>query len=318
MKNCQSKRKNAFTLIEVILAMAILGIICVLMTPVLLSAFRQITLSGDRHSVAKGVAADMEDIIAGETVTSTLEDVSINLPGGITVNGNKFVLTDGENAKYVDLYGYEIDSMPLVDPTTVVTTTGATTTSTTSTSAPSETVPTSTTAAKPFELRDVAVSVELWKIGYKQGRITGTTSRMEYSIIRLSDNATVTNPVWKTCSDGITYITAFATNTETYEVFVRQIENVANQKLFMVRAAPRVFYQASGSYTRFYIIDAKTGLTRRIKTSDDIKLQLRPGDIWNLVTNNYQVLTSELDVSTIYAVYSETSTAPASFPALLY
>lgn len=327
MKQLQHKTKFGFSLIEVILAMAILGIIAVLMTPVIISAFHQITLSGDRHTVAKGVAADMEDIIAGEEVTSTLGGVYINLPGdaGLTVSADEFLLSNGNDARYVDLYGYSINPMPLVDPTTVVGTSGTTSTtaSTSETSETSETTataPSSTTAASPIDLRDVVVDVQYWKVNYKQGLILSTTTQMEYKLVRYADDFTVQD--WTDCSNGTTYVTSFADNSNTYLVYVRQYDNEANAKLITVRAAPVVYYQSvmdkGVSYTRFYIYDANTGGTRRIKTNDEIKLQLRPGDIWNLVTNNYQIKTSELDVTTVYAIFAETNTAPASFPGKLY
>lgn len=326
------KNKNGMTLIEIILAMAILGIIVVLMTPVMLSAFRMIILSGDRHTTAKGVAGQMENAVAGEAITATLGYVDIALPGGISVSGRKFNLTDGSGAYYVDLFGYDIESMSIFDPTEI-TTTSTIIEVTTTTIDPSATTADPTTGVSTAEVtttapsqpldaslrKNVKIDVQDWRSSTSPCYIENTKDTYQFRIRNATNTVTIQD--WTTCIDYETEI-FFSTNAVTYIVEIRQINNISNIIYLKVRAAPSIaLHKVDDQYTSFYI-ESPVGVWRQAVLSDGIELILSPGDRWNLATSTKQI--KNLDTSYIYgrreqSINSVDSTLfdPASFPVKL-
>jgi competence protein ComGC len=324
--------KFGMTLVEIILAMAILGMIVILMTPVMVNGFRMVTLSGDRHGIAKNVAGDVEDNLAGETVTASLSDVVVDLPGGISVDGKTYELNQGSDARYVDLWGYIIGSMAVFEPTGTTSSTTPTSTSATTETSSSETsgsetsettaAPTTTAPTQPaIELKDVIINVEKWRndsVVNKTGVILNTTNIMEYHISEIVSGSIVQN--WTTCNNTQTIIN-LPYNSIDYLVVVRQSTNPANNKHLRIRKAPWVaFHKINDQFTNFYIYDTVTLSFREIKTSDAVELILTPSDTWTLVVTGKRV--KNLDTSYVYSRFAASINSdgftiddPASFPA---
>ena len=313
--------RRGMTLVEIILAMAILSVVVILMTPVMLNAFQMITLSGDRHNIAKGIAGNVEDHLAGEAITETLNDVSIALPGGLSVNGKAYELNQGSDAKYVDLWGYIINSMAIVDPTGTGSTSSTTTSATGETSSSESTAETTSPTAPQIELKDVMVDVSDWRNDttvYKYGTIDNTTTQMEYQVTYLDGTPYIN---WTTCSSSSTSV-YFSTNTSGYLIVVRQKDNIANNKHMRVRARPLVaFHDAGSNKTTFYVYDYLIGSWRQIVSSDDIEVILTPSDTWHKVDEKTKI--NKLDTSYVYARYAASASYdeggttiddPASFP----
>ena len=329
----KSDRRRGMTLIEIILAMAILGLIVILMTPVMVTAFRMVTLSGDRHNIAKNVAGEVEGNLAGETVTASLSDVVVDLPGGISVDGKTYELNQGSDARHVDLWGYIINSMAVVDPTgttstaapttsteTSATTSSAETSSTDETTETTQAPPTTAPTQPAIELKDVTVDVAGWRndsVINKTGIILNTSTVMQYQITEVLTGNSIQE--WAICSNSQTVISLPYNNIE-YLVVVRQITNPANNKHFRIRKAPLVaFHQINPSQTSFYIYDTVTYAWRQIKKTDAVELILTPSDTWTLVVDNKRV--NNLDTSYVYARFAASINSdgvtiddPASFP----
>lgn len=337
------RSKMGMTLVEIILAMAILGIISILMTPVMVSAFRMITLSGSRHDVAKNVAGVMENKLAGDTVASTLGSIQINLPGGITIPGQKFLLNDGSGVQYVDLNGYLINEMtPAVPTPSPVTPTPSPTPSIPP--SPTPTLPAGVTptpsptpapTAAPISLDNVNVSVADWRITNRVGYIFGTSSAMEYRILN-SDSSPYLN--WTTCTGNGNRNTSmtisfsdFDANKKSYTVMVRQKTNPSVSRTFYVRAAPIVRYKYEGTVTQgnqthtktsFEICpDPVTGVFRSIVTDDKIEMIKKNNGSWEPVVTG-EIIT-DIDTQYIYARFAASNTPiigggtiddPPSFP----
>jgi len=312
-----ARTKTGMTLVEIILAMAILAIVVVLMTPVMVSAFRMITLSGSRHEVAKGVAGNMEGVLAGNPVTTTLEGVSIAIASGISVDGSRFQLTDGTGVNYVDLNGYIIESMPVSPPTRPAATTATTAATTTD---PMATGPTAEPTAPLISLDSLIVDVSEWAALYKYGTILSTTTQMDYMISEGGVDLTG----WISCSD-IKTTFFLSSNQYEYVLTVRQSDNVGNNVSFKIRKAPIVIFQADplqNNYTCFYIYDDTTGGYRRVLASDNIELRLKPGDSFTRISSDtYSIKNSKLDRTTVYARWAITYDSsnvtikdPASLP----
>jgi competence protein ComGC len=292
-----SKRKNkiGMTLVEIILAMAILSLVVILMTPVLVSGFKMITLSGDRHVNAKSVAGDVENNLAGETVTASLHDISIELPGGIVVDGKSYTLNQGNGARQADLDGYIIASIPFFNPP------------------PPE---------PPTPLEMVTVDVSGWRNDAlavnRYGILQGTTSAMEYQISSF-DGGTVIQD-WTICNEPQTEI-FLSDHNIGYQVVVRQRTNHAINEHFRIRSAPLVGFHKQGQKVTFRIWDADW---RKIVGNDQIEVLLSQGGRWiRLVSDELKLnqMDDPFDENYIYARYvagsSEDGTTygdPASFP----
>lgn len=331
-KRISSCSRSGMTLVEIILAMAILGIVVVLMTPVMLSAFRMITLSGSRHDTAKNVAGNMENILAGETVLDPLSTVSVLLPGGFTVSAQEFQLSDGTGALYVDLNGYSIASMPVAMPTPGPTPTPVpplpTPTPDPSVSptpipsiSPTPAVSPAPTET-PISLDDVDVDVSGWLSTNPYGIISGTTLAMEYRIT--NGTSTVEYLGWTSCSKNSTTI-SLGSNTQAYRVIVRQKTNWENTQHFYVRAAPVVaFHYIDSRTTSFYIYafdpSSSTYKWRPIVSADSVEMIKKHNGKWLAVTTGEQI--TDIQTQYIYARYAVSSSTsggvtiddPASFP----
>lgn len=326
------------TLVEIILAMAILGLIVILMTPIMVAGFNMIALSGSRHVNAKDVAGDIENNLAGAPVTASLHDVVIELPGGIEVGGKTFTVDQGSGIRRVDLNGFIIGSIPFFSPTlpgststtaspatsatsggTGATTSGTTTTAPTATSAPTTTAPT----AAPISLGQVSVDVSGWRDDSlavnRIGIIRNTATAMEYRVMSF-DGGTI-HQNWTTCASTDTSFN-LATNNQGYQVIVRQRTNPAINRHYRIRSAPLVaFRRKNANFTSFVIRDPITMNWRDIVTSDRIELILTPGDTWTLVTTGLDV--RNIDTTFVFArlaasgdtnIGGITFSDPASFP----
>ncbi len=315
----QAKRlRRGMTLVEIIIAMAILSIVVVLIMPVMGNAFNMIALNGDRQENEKGLVGNIENALAGEDVTESLVDVSVDLPGGVSVDGKIYRLTDGSGGKYVDIFGFLINPMAIIDPTgTVPTSTGSTD--------PTATTSPSTTAAE-IDLSSLSVDVSKWGVPdplngnaiHYTGTINNTATGLLYQIRSLDGLTVVKN--WTPCTSGITTMN-LSSNTSGYQILIQQIGWPGNDKIFRIRPAPIVvFHRVTGSSTSFYLYTPSTGTWHEIVYADAVELILTPGDTWTRVVTGKRV--KKIDTSFVYARLAVTLNGdgvtvydPASFPA---
>ncbi len=280
MKARKHKNKIGMTLVEIILAMAILSLVVILMTPVLVSGFKMITLSGNRHVNAKSVAGDVENNLAGETVTASLHDISIQLPGDIVVNGKSYTINQGNGARQADLDGYIINSIPFFDPA-------------------------------PSDVALVTVDVSGWRSDYPYGLLKQTTSEMKYQIYPVG-NPPPPPQIRETCNETQTRIEINNDSAQGYQVVVWLGDDYTNRKELHIRPTPRVFFKQLGDKVNFYICDSDHPNGRLIKENDQIELVWLPGGIWTRVVSEKGIKLE--NVGYIYARYAASSGFEPSLP----
>ena len=253
------KRKSSssgFTLVEIILAMAILAIVVMLIVPPLISAFRMVILVGDRQKSEKSLVGNMENILGGQSVTETLADIQIDLPGNISVDGSKFLLSGDSRIGAVDLFGYLVDPIPYQEPTgtsPVVTPLPTPTLEPTPTPDPSITPtpaptpePTPIPSEPPFDLTKAIMDVSSWTVAtYQYGSLilpaslSSKLGKLEYCVVLGKSDTIVLG--WQSVSSLNTQI-AFNDNMQSYTVILRQTTNITNTFPIYVRSAPTVYY----------------------------------------------------------------------------
>ena len=100
-------KSNAMTLVEIIMAMALIGIITISIMTLLTSGFTQITSSGERAKALFQAQAQIESDIndigqsasdASETLTLKIDDTEIIVPGKV-----KSVNTALPNGRFVQI-----------------------------------------------------------------------------------------------------------------------------------------------------------------------------------------------------------------------
>lgn len=275
------------TLVEIILAMAILSLVIILMTPVLVSGFNMITLSGNRHINAKSVAGEVENNLAGETVTASLHDISIQLPGDIVVDGKSYTLSQGNGARQVDLNGYIIDSIPFFDP-----------------------------IGNAEESLPVTVDVSGWRSDAPYGVLQKTTSAMEYRIYRVGSPPPQNS--WITCSELQTRIwieeVPISNNAQDkgYQVDVQLIGDDTSRKKLDIRQAPPVFFNSKNKQTVFYIYNPDL-TSRDVRVEDKIELFRPQQKLWESIESSKQKF-KDLDTENIYVRYAASSSLAPSLP----
>lgn len=296
--------KTGMTLVEIVLAMAILSLVIILMTPVLVSGFNMITLSGNRHVNAKNVAGEVENNLAGETVTASLHDISIQLPGDIAVDGKSYTLSQGNGARQADLNGYIIDSIPFFDPPS------ANTTATGATSDPAG----NTETSSPVSLAMVTVDVSDWRKDTPYGILLQTTSAMEYQIYRVGSSPPQN---WITCSELQTQIVipeipiSEHAQDKGYQVVIRPIDDDTNRKDLHIRSAPPVAFEKKSNDFNLYIYNSTKGKWDAVKKDDNIQRIRFLEDPWT--PDSGKKFTAP-DANYIYARYAASNDLAPSLP----
>ncbi len=93
MKNkINNKNKNGFTLIEVIISIAILGIISISLLTLFTTGFKFITNSGRRSADDSDIQTEVENALNSAPDTNT--GLVITLPDSSTINGDGEVKTE--------------------------------------------------------------------------------------------------------------------------------------------------------------------------------------------------------------------------------
>lgn len=270
-------KKKGMTLVEIILAMALLAVVVVLLTPVLTAGFKQIVFSGDRHISAKNAAGEVENILAADDVTETLSELEIILPGDISVNANKFSVSNGSGLEEASLDAYLIESMEYFDPTgtTTETSTESTTGSEPSESDPTESDPTETTVAYDENVRYVELDASEWRdTTNEHATLLGTNNGMQYSVIKYDQyGVELYQTEYIACSTDTTQI-SLDNNEHDYRVIIRQIERTENRHLIDLGKAPDVRWTQgkNKNFIKFVIWDSTN--YRDITSSDKIEVKV--------------------------------------------
>lgn len=331
--------RSGFTLVEVILAMAILAIVVMLIIPPLISAFRMVILAGDRQRTEKSVVGNMENILGGQTVTETLSDIQVVLPGNIPVDGSKFLLSENSKIGSVDLFGYLVKPIPFQEPTgtspdvTPIPTPTPEATPTPDplvTPTPSPTPePTPIPSEPPFDLTKASVDVSRWTESTHQygnlilpASLLPNLNKLEYRVVLDKSDNVVQD--WHAISSLNTQIT-FSDNTQSYSVILRQTTNFTNTYPIYIRRAPQVYYYypknnkvsfkiylylqyvdiESYHYVQRFIGDWNTGLGS-----------------WNTIPSDFEANDNQIDEANILVRFDASLNAdgvtikdPPSFPA---
>ncbi len=237
-------RRAGLSLVEVIVALAILAIVVVLMTPVLVSAFRQITANGDRARVGKEIVGSVESELAKESYPASGATVPIAIGGGVTVDAYRITMNDDSQLGEVDLNTYLVPSMPFVAP-----------------------------PGTPAELKAVNLNISGWSPSSPYVALVGVTSAQSYRIVTASSP----DPAWLACSPSGGSISIQLADPN----IMRRIEVKASSSSavvdFLLKAAPVMIKYASTSKTVTFRISDDGGLSYRTVQSSD-QLQYKEGN----------------------------------------
>lgn len=108
--------KKGITLMEIILAMAILAIVVIMMTPVLVSGFKQIVISGNRNTTAKVVAGEIENMLAGLDEVTSEGEVVFALPNDVTVEAYQYSFSEDSQLGSVNMDVFKAKPMTITPP----------------------------------------------------------------------------------------------------------------------------------------------------------------------------------------------------------
>lgn len=107
--------RQGFTLVEIILAITLLGIVVVLLLPVVFSAYNQIVTNGNRTMILKSVDSLVEQVLAGGSRDNVEESTSILLPYG-SVSVNKYSKAMTSKTGPIDIFYYIAQEMDIAQP----------------------------------------------------------------------------------------------------------------------------------------------------------------------------------------------------------
>ena len=100
--------KHGFTLVEIIVAMAIIALVSVLMMPVISQAYQQIFIAGDMLKNEKQAAAGIENLVSiDDTALVADVDETFVLPGNIAVGAERVPVNDdthGQISRSIDTF----------------------------------------------------------------------------------------------------------------------------------------------------------------------------------------------------------------------
>lgn len=155
------RTRAGMTLIEVLVSIALLGILAVMVTPVFSGAFLQVVLSGDRADTDHDIASAIESAIAGQKNTSVSGgSESINIPGIGAVLVHR-LLESGTSKTGGITFPFYTEMTPTPIPTPTLTPTPEATPTPAPTATP---IPTPTPGATPLTiLQSITVDVSHWK-----------------------------------------------------------------------------------------------------------------------------------------------------------
>jgi prepilin-type N-terminal cleavage/methylation domain-containing protein len=312
-----SSHKQGFTLVEIILAIAILGIVVALMTPVLLSGFQQIILSGERSKTGKEAVAAMESDLAEGLIPTANPTYSITIGDGVSVDS--YLLSQfgtGENGT-VTIDGYIPPNLPVVTLPSAPTSTPPPTPSppasptpepptptldpsvtATPTPIPSNTPIPTPTPAPPISYDAVQLDISDWSIASPYASLEHVTAQMQYRV--LQDTTVILS--WTTCTTSPMSV-LLPNGASEYRVELRQNDNLANQKSISVRKAPQIRLVAQNPKKSYFEVYKEN--IGWVKVINEDKIQYaRNGGTWVNISNN--LLINKLGSSEfLYIRYSD-------------
>lgn len=321
-RDFEQKRKRGFTLVEVILAIAILSIVVVFMTPVLLSGFRQIVLSGDRSKTGKEAVAAIEGDLASGIIPTDNPTHSIIIGNGVSVDAYLVSQSKSGNLGTVDVNSYIPPTIPFEPPAPAPTLTPTPSPSPipTPTLAPTPTIdpaatptpivtpttgPTATPSPSPSPIPapaiplDSVLDISEWTLTNPVVKLKYTTDNMEYSIIQGISPV----PPYVVCANGDNNIT-LSSPLIAYTISVRQTDNQMNAIELNLRKAPNIRLVKSGSL--YFEIDRDgIGEWFRVETYDQVQYKLN-SNAWDTILSSTSLSPSlKNSKDTIYVRYQD-------------
>lgn len=237
--------RRGMTLVEIVLSIGILGIIAVMMTPVFTGAFLQITTGGSRNQTDWQSAAELENILAGQTTPGATDGpFTFILPGSQTVSTNRFTssLTSEDGSVDINLF------LPVTTPATTLSPTPALTSTPTPSTTPTPAL-SPTAAPTPASIVDpVTVDPIGWTNENKWVILKYTTNDMQYSVS--TDSGSFSN--YRAGSTGQTINVTVSDNSKDWYIKVRSKYDYLVFKIITIRKAPAVELTGNKNNTSSY------------------------------------------------------------------
>ncbi len=284
------KNQQGFTLIEVILALALLGIVSLLMTPVLASAYRQVAYSGDRSLVEKELTGNAENVFAGGTPDITAGEFPITIsttgsPGDtpISVNADKVPLESDSKLGQSSINLYDPTEIPFFN--------------------------------RPIDFNNVSISTVGWNSASKDGVYVDLGSlaaeydgRIKYALYNATTNSVIISETIYTGTNPQIPLDNLESSI-SYNVELVEIANPENKLVITIPRAPHLKAVAgSGNKTYIKIDRDHTGIFSDLLETDMIRYSTTiDGSYTSLISSSVSVATSVANARTYFFRTRESS-----------